>query len=86
LYYAGHQTAWADPKTGSIIDYDKHVIQYLEFPDLHQLPSDLDTTARLVGSVDMFNMDKVGTDDYYDHYGAHIAQHIWVENPSDKGV
>jgi len=64
LYYAGHQTAWADPKTGSIIDYDKRVIQYLEFPDLHQLPSDLDTTARLAGSVDMFNMDKVGTEDY----------------------
>jgi len=86
LYYAGHQTAWADPKTGSIIDYDKRVIQYLEFPDLHQLPSDLDTTARLAGSVDMFNMDKVGTEDYYDHYDASVSQHIWVENTSDNGV
>lgn len=86
LFYKGHQTAWVDPKTGSIIDYDKHVIQYLQFPDLHRLPSDLNTTVQLTGTVDMFNMDKVGTGDSYDHYEARITQHIWVEDASDPDM
>ncbi|MGC9554257.1 MAG: porin PorA family protein [Thermoplasmatota archaeon] len=86
LFYKGHQTAWADPKTGSIIDYDKRVIQYLQFPDLHRLPSDLYTTVQLSGTVKMFNMDKVGSGDYYDHYDARITQHIWVDDASDQDV
>ncbi len=82
LYYSGDQTAWADTKTGTIIDYDKHVIQHLEFPDLHKLPSDLNTTAELAGSISIFNISKVGESDWYDRYNAVITNHIWVEDTS----
>jgi len=86
MYYTGDQTAWADVNTGLIVDYDKHVIQYLEFPDLHKLPSDLDMTAELAGNVSVFNMSKVGEDDWYDRYNAVISNHVWVENPATDSL
>jgi len=80
LYYMGDQTAWADVKTGLIVDYDKHVVQYIEFPDLHKLPSDLNITAELTGTVSFFNLSKAGTGEWYDRYNATILN--WVENPA----
>ena len=85
-YYMGDQTAWADAKTGLIVDYDNHVIQYFKFPDLHKLPSDLNLTAELAGNISVFNISKVGEDDWYDRYNAVILNHIWVENPASDSL
>ena len=86
MYYMGDQTAWAEVKTGLIVDYDKHVVQYIEFPDLHKLPSDLNLTAELKGKVSVFNLSKAGTGDWYDRYNATVVNHVWVENPETDSL
>lgn len=82
MYYEGEQTAWVDPETGTMVDYDKHVRQYLEFPDLNRLPSDLNTTARLTGTISMFNLSNAASHDPYDRWNASVRQHYWVEEAS----
>ncbi len=82
MYYEGEQTAWVDPETGTIVDYDKHIRQYLEFPDLNRLPADLNTTARLSGTIAMFNLSSAASDDPYDRWNASVRRHVWVEEAS----
>ena len=79
LSYKGELTAWVDPETGTIVDLDKHVIEYLSFPDLHVLPSDLNITATLTGKISIFNISKAGSGDWYDRYDAVVSNHLWVE-------
>ena len=83
LSYKGDSSAWADPETGTIVDLEKHIIQYLYFPDLHVLPSDLNTTVTLVGKISIFNLSKAGSEDWYDRYNAVASNHIWVEDVRD---
>jgi hypothetical protein len=84
MFYEGEQSAWVHPETGTIVDYDKHFRQYLEFPDLNRMPSNLDTTARLSGTIAMFNLSNAASDDPYDRWNARVQQHVWVEDaPSD---
>lgn len=79
LSYKGDLSAWVDPETGTVVDLEKHIVQYLSFPDLHVLPSNLNTTAILTGKISMFNMSKVGGEDWYDRYNAVVSNHVWVE-------
>ncbi|KAA0002809.1 MAG: DUF3068 domain-containing protein [Thermoplasmata archaeon] len=79
LSYEAELTAWVDPETGTIVDLDKHIIQYLSFPDLHVLPSNLNVTAILIGNISIFNISKAGSGDWYDRYNAIVSNHLWVE-------
>lgn len=83
LSYKGDLSAWVDPETGTIVDLEKHVVQYLYFPDLHVLPSNLNVTATLTGKISIFNLSKAGSGDWYDRYNAIVSNHIWVEEAKD---
>ncbi|MFO8133110.1 MAG: porin PorA family protein [Thermoplasmatota archaeon] len=82
MFYEGEQSAWVHPETGVIVDYDKHIRQYLQFPDLNRLPGDLNTTARLSGTISMFNLSNAASDDPYDRWDARVEQHVWVDETS----
>ncbi|MGC9307744.1 MAG: porin PorA family protein, partial [Thermoplasmatota archaeon] len=86
MFYEGEQSAWVHPETGTIIDYDKHIRQYLVFPDLNRMPSDLDTTARLSGTIAMFNLSNAASEDPYDRWNAQVEQHVWVDEASSDDM
>ena len=79
MYYSGELTAWVDPITGAIVDLQKHVSQYVEFPDLHKLPSNLNVSAVLVGKVTILNT----TSAQYETYNATVSNNVAVENATD---
>lgn len=76
MYYGGEITAWADIVTGTIIDLHKHVKEYADFPDLHKIPSNLDTTVVLKGKLTMLN----SSNGRYEMHNVSLKNHICVKN------
>ena len=78
MYYGGEIFAWVEPNTGTIVDLQKHVVQYIEFPDLHKLPSNLNVSIYLVGNMTMLNT----TNAEYEFYNITLCNNVFVENVS----
>lgn len=79
MYYSGDLTAWADPTTGTIVDLQKHISQYIQFPDLHRLPSNTNLTAVLVGDVTLLNTSSTK----FEQYNVTIYNTVAVESVQD---
>ncbi len=80
MYYSGEMTAWADVVTGTIIDLHKHVEQFAAFPDLHKIPSNLNTSVVLHGQLEMLN----DTNGLYEKHNITLENRIWVETANSK--
>ena len=78
MYYSGEMTAWADVVTGTIVDLHKHVEQFAAFPDLHKIPSNLNTSVVLYGQLKMLN----DTNGLYEKHNITLENRIWVEENS----
>lgn len=76
LYYGGEITAWVEPTTGTIVDLQKHIWQYADFPDLHKLPSNLNISVYLVGNLTALNT----TNAEYESHNITLCNHVKVIN------
>ncbi len=76
IYYSGEITAWADVTTGTIIDLHKHVEEFAKFPNLHKIPSNLNTSVILYGNLKMLNQ----SNGMYDFHNITLENRIWVED------
>ncbi len=74
MFYNGELTAWVEVNTGTIVDLQKHVEQYAEFPNLHKLPSDLNMNVFLKGNVTMLNTSNA----QYERYNVTVCNHVEV--------
>ncbi len=80
LYYSGEITAWVEPNTGTIVDLQKHVWQYADFPDLHKLPSNLNISVYLIGNIKILNTSNAE----YEIHNITLCNHIEVLNVSSN--
>jgi len=76
MYYSGYLFAWVEPKTGTIVDLQKHVDQYAAFPDLHKIPSNLNMSVYLSGNAKILNT----TNGEQDVFNLTVCNHIEVES------
>jgi hypothetical protein len=79
MYYSGELFAWVDPTTGAIVDLQKHVSTYIQFPDLHRLPSNTNTSAFLVGEMTMLNTSSAE----FEQFNVSICNNVAVESVHD---
>ncbi|HEC76854.1 MAG TPA: DUF3068 domain-containing protein [Thermoplasmatales archaeon] len=79
-YYNGEILAWVEPHTGTIVDLQKHVSQYIVFPDLHKLPSNLNMSVYLKGKAKMLNTEN----GRYNSFNLTVCNHVEVENTTSN--
>ncbi len=72
VFYNGDLTAWVEPNTGTIVDLQKHVWQYADFPNLRKLPSNLNMSVFLDGKVLILNTSNA----LYEEKNISLCNHI----------
>jgi len=79
MFYNGDIVAWVEINTGTIVDLQKHIEQYAEFPDLHKLPSNLNISVFLKGNITMLNTSNAK----YERHNIIVCNHVEVVKTED---
>ncbi|MEM1513967.1 MAG: porin PorA family protein [Candidatus Thermoplasmatota archaeon] len=72
IFYSGDLTAWVEPNTGTIVDLQKHIWQYAQFPNLRKLPSNLNISVFLDGKIVILNTSNA----LYEEKNITVCNHI----------
>ncbi|MBC7128156.1 MAG: DUF3068 domain-containing protein [Thermoplasmatales archaeon] len=72
IFYSGDLTAWVEPNTGTIVDLQKHIWEYAQFPNLRKLPSNLNISVFLDGKIVILNTSNA----LYEEKNISVCNHI----------